>query len=71
MFSNLTIKMAEVLSSEEWRQFVIKTIATATGPTALSLAIRQYAAITKMPVETQKQREIVVAKAMGEHLGTL
>ena len=63
--------MAKVLSSKEWRQFVAKTIATATGPTALSLAIRQYAAITKMPVETQKQREIVVAKAMGEHLGTL
>ena len=63
--------MAKVLSSKEWRQFVIKTIATATEPTALNLAIRQYAAITKMPVKTQEQREIVISKAMGEYLGTL
>ncbi len=63
--------MAKVLSSKEWQQFVIKTIATATEPTALNLAIRQYAAITGMPVKTQKQREIVVAIATGEHLGTL
>ena len=63
--------MAKVLSSKEWREFVAKTIATATEPTALNLAIRQYAAITKMPVETQEQREIVISKAMGEYLGTL
>ncbi len=63
--------MAKVLSSKEWQQFVIKTIATATEPTALNLAIRQYAAITGMPVKTQKQREIVISKAMGEYLGTL
>ena len=63
--------MAKVLSSKEWRQFVAKTIATAKEPAALNLAIRQYAAITGMPVKTQKQREIVVAIATGEHLGTL